>query len=198
MIVHTNMSALRRLRDSASQAAIWQALRAGVFQTFSSDHCPCRYQDDAGKTGPYARTSFRWVPNGIPGIAARLPILFSEGVSIGRISLQEFAALTATNHAKIYGLNPRKGSIIVGADADIVLRDAEKKVTLTQDLMQHGSDYTPYEGFVVTGWPVKTFLRGKLIVEDRRIVGELGAGQLLPRELPLPVKPLARNPPMPA
>ena len=73
------------LRDTASQGAIWQALRQGVFQTFSSDHCPFRYDDFAGKTGPKARTSFRWVPNGIPGVAARLPVLFSEGFSKGRI-----------------------------------------------------------------------------------------------------------------
>jgi dihydropyrimidinase len=168
-------------RDTASQAAIWQALENGVFQTFSSDHCPFRYEDDAGKTGPKARSSFRWVPNGIPGISTRLPILFSEGVSKGRISLQDFVALTSTNHAKMYGLYPRKGSIAVGADADIVLWDAARKVTLTQDLMQHGSDYTPYEGLEVTGWPVKTLLRGQVIVDDGRVIAEPGFGQFLPR-----------------
>ena len=122
----------------------------GVFQTFSSDHCPFRFDDEAGKLHPKARTSFRWVPNGIPGVAARLPILFSEGVAKGRISLSEFVALTSTNHAKMYGLYPRKGSIMIGADADIVLWDADRKVTLTQDahaarqrlhaLRGHGSD----------------------------------------------------------
>ena len=80
---------------------------------------------------PKGRTSFRWVPNGIPGVAARLPILFSEGVKKGRISLSEFVALTATNHAKMYGLYPRKGSIMVGADADIAIWDPDKKVTLS-------------------------------------------------------------------
>ncbi len=169
-------------RDRASQEAIWRGLQSGVFQTFSSDHCPFRYEDDAGKTGPRARTSFRWVPNGIPGIAARLPILFSEGVSKGRISLQEFVALTSTNHAKMYGLYPRKGSIMIGADADIAIWDPEKRVTLTQDLMQHGSDYTPYEGMAVTGWPIKTLVRGALVVEDGRVIGRLGFGQFLPRE----------------
>ncbi len=168
-------------RDTASQAAIWQALQQGVFETFSSDHCPFRFDDDAGKTGPKARTSFRWVPNGIPGLAARLPLLFSEGVSKGRISLQQFVALTATNHAKMYGLYPQKGSILVGADADIALWDPTRKVTLTQDLMQHGSDYTPYEGVEVTGWPVKTLLRGEVIVDDGKVLAKAGSGRFLKR-----------------
>ena len=141
-------------RDAESQAAVWRGLAGGTFQTFSSDHCPFRYDDAAGKTGPKARASFRAVPNGIPGVAARLPILFSEGVVKGRITLQDFVALTATNHAKLYGLYPRKGSIAIGADADIALWDPERRVTITQDLMHHGSDYTPYEGLEVTGWPV--------------------------------------------
>jgi dihydropyrimidinase len=169
-------------RDRASQEAIWRGLQAGVFQTFSSDHCPFRFDDEAGKSHPKARTSFRWVPNGIPGVAARLPILFSEGVKKGRISLQEFVALTATNHAKMYGLYPRKGSIMVGADADIAIWDADRKLTLTQDLMQHGSDYTPYEGFEVTGWPVKTLVRGVVVADEGRIVGRPGFGQFLARE----------------
>jgi dihydropyrimidinase len=169
-------------RDRASQDAIWRGLETGVFQTFSSDHCPFRYADDAGKTGPKARTSFRWVPNGIPGIAARLPILFSEGVAKGRISVQDFVALAATNHAKMYGLYPKKGSIMVGADADIVLWDASRKVTLTQELMHHGSDYTPYEGLEVTGWPVKTIVRGVVVAEDGDIIGAPGFGQFQSRE----------------
>ena len=169
-------------RDAASQEAIWRGLESGVFETFSSDHCPFRFDDDAGKTGQKARTSFRWVPNGIPGVAARLPILFSEGVVEGRISLQDFVALTATNHAKLYGLYPRKGSIMIGADADIVIWDPEKKITLTQDLMQHGSDYTPYEGLDVTGWPIKTLVRGVVVADNGRVVGARGFGQFLPRE----------------
>ena len=168
-------------RDTASQEAVWRALSGGVFQTFSSDHCPFRYADDAGKTGPKARTSFRWVPNGIPGVAARLPILFSEGVTKGRISLQDFVALSSTNHARMYGLYPRKGSIAIGADADIALWDPDKRVTLTQDVMHHGSDYTPYEGLEVTGWPVTTMVRGRTVFDDGRPVGPAGHGTFLPR-----------------
>ena len=168
-------------RETASQDAIWRGLQSGVFQTFSSDHCPFRYEDDAGKTGPKARTSFRWVPNGIPGVAARLPILFSEGVTKGRISLQEFVALTSTNHAKMYGLYPRKGSIAIGADADIALWDADKRVTISQDLMHHGSDYTPYEGIEVIGWPVTTLLRGETVFADGEASARPGSGQFIAR-----------------
>ena len=95
---------------------------------------------------PKGRTSFRWVPNGIPGVETRLPILFSEGVKKGRINLNEFVALTATNHAKTYGLYPKKGTIAVGSDADIAIWDPERKVTISQTLLHDGSDYTPYEG----------------------------------------------------
>ena len=168
-------------RDAESQAAVWRGLAGGTFQTFSSDHCPFRYDDAAGKTGPKARASFRAVPNGIPGVAARLPILFSEGVVKGRITLQDFVALTATNHAKLYGLYPRKGSIAIGADADIALWDPERRVTITQDLMHHGSDYTPYEGLEVTGWPVTTMVRGRVVFDGGRVVAEAGYGAFLPR-----------------
>jgi dihydropyrimidinase len=168
-------------RDEASQEACWEGLRTGVFSVFSSDHCPFRY-DDHGKLTPKARTSFHWVPNGIPGIAARLPILFSEGVVKGRIDLNRFVALTSTNHAKTYGLYPRKGTIAVGADADIVIWDPSKQVMITHDLLRDGSDYTPYEGLEVTGWPVLTMVRGRTVVRDGALVGEKGYGTYLSRD----------------
>ena len=126
-------------RDAASQQACWAGLQQHVFSLFSSDHCPFRY-DDSGKLTPKGRTSFRWVPNGIPGVETRLPILFSEGVKKGRISLNEFVAFTATNHAKTYGLYPKKGTIAVGSDADIAIWDPERKETISQKLLHHGSD----------------------------------------------------------
>src|SRR6185312_7349488 len=132
-------------RDTASQQACWEGLQQGVFSLFSSDHCPFRYDDPHGKLHPRGRTSFRWVPNGIPGVETRLPILFSEGVGKGRISLHEFVALTATNHARTYGLYPTKGTIAVGSDADIAIWDPQRRVTISQHLLHHGSDYTPYE-----------------------------------------------------
>jgi dihydropyrimidinase len=170
-------------RDEVSWEAIWEGIRTGVFQTFSSDHCPFFYEGETGKLHPKARTSFRWVPNGIPGIETRMPLLYSKGVVEGRITLNEFVALTSTNHAKIYGLYPRKGSIAPGFDADIVLWDPQRKETIRQELMHHGADYTPYEGITVTGWPVATILRGKLVAEEGRILGEPGDGVFLKREL---------------
>jgi dihydropyrimidinase len=170
-------------RDAASQAAIWEGLQQGVFQTFSSDHCPFRYESTAGKLTPKGKTSFRWVPNGIPGIETRLPILFSEGVSAGRISLNRFVELTSTNHAKMYGLYPRKGSIGVGFDADITLWDRYRRETIRQENLHHGSDYTPWEGLEVTGWPVMTIARGEIVARDGVIVGKKGAGKILERDI---------------
>ncbi|MBO0752699.1 MAG: dihydropyrimidinase [Bradyrhizobiaceae bacterium] len=170
-------------RDKASWAAIWEGIRGGVFQTFSSDHCPFMYASTDGKLSPKARTSFRWVPNGIPGVETRLQILFTRGVVEGRITVNDFVALTSTNHAKMYGLYPRKGSIAPGFDADIVLWDPNRKETIRQELLHHGADYTPYEGMVVTGWPVATFLRGRLVMERGRIVGAKGDGAFLQRKL---------------
>ena len=169
-------------RDKASQAACWQGLQQGIFSLFSSDHCPFRYDDPQGKMIPKGKTSFRWVPNGIPGVETRLPILFSEGVSKGRISLNEFVALTSTNHAKTYGLYPRKGTIAVGADADIALWDPKRKETISQKLMHGGSDYTPYEGIAVTGWPVSTMVRGNFVVRDGKLTGKPGGGDYISRE----------------
>src|SRR5215217_257482 len=169
-------------RDEASQQACWEGLRTGVFSVFSSDHCPFRYDDPRGKLTPKARTSFRWVPNGIPGIAIRLPILFSEGVVKGRIDLNRFVALTSTNHAKTYGLYPRKGTIAIGSDADIAIWDPERTVTITHGLLHDGSDYTPYEGLEVTGWPVLTMVRGRTIMREGELVGEKGYGAYLSRE----------------
>ncbi len=116
------------------------------------------------------KKSFRWISNGILGVETRLPILFSEDVKKGRIDLQRFVALTVTNHAKFYGLYPKKGTIAVGSDADIALWDPEKKVTISQVGLHHGVDYTPYEGFEVTGWPVRTMVRGRTVVNDGEMV----------------------------
>ncbi len=169
-------------RDKASQQACWEGMEQGIFSLFSSDHCPFKYDDPHGKLLPKGKTSFRWVPNGIPGVETRLPILFSEGVGKGRITLNEFVALTSTNHAKTYGLYPKKGTIAVGSDADIALWDPNRAVTISQNLMHGGCDYTPYEGIKVKGWPVSTMLRGKFVVRDGKLAGKPGDGAYVPRE----------------
>ena len=123
-----------------------------------------------------------WVPNGIPGVETRLPILFSEGVSKGRIDLNKFVAITSTNHAKMYGLYPRKGTISVGADADIAIWDANREVTISQNILNHGADYTPYEGMKVIGWPETTIVRGKCVVRNGQLSGKPGDGIYLGRD----------------
>jgi dihydropyrimidinase len=170
-------------RDHASQDACWEGLQQGIFSVFSSDHCPFRFADEAGKQAPKGRSSFRWIPNGIPGIETRLPILFSEGVVRGRITLQQFVALTATNHAKIYGLT-NKGSITVGNDADIAIWDPTLTKPIKQANLHHGADYTPYEDLAITGWPTSLLVRGRFVVRDGDLVSGKGTGQHLSRAKP--------------
>ena len=169
-------------RDAESQEACWDGLERGVFDLFSSDHCPFRYDDPAGKRNPKGMTSFRHIPNGIPGVELRLPILFSEGVNKGRIDLPRFVALTATNQAKTYGLYPRKGTIAIGADADIAIWDPAMTRTVRHAEMHDGADYTPYEGMELTGWPTIVVLGGKLMVSDGALVGRKGDGRYRSRD----------------
>jgi dihydropyrimidinase len=156
-------------------------VKRGVLDGISSDHCGYSYEGSAGKAQYGRDATFRDIPNGIPGIAARLPIVFSEGVSKGRITASEFVALTATNPARLFGLAPRKGTIAVGAAADLALWDPAKRVTITNALMQHAIDYTPYEGMEVTGWPVATLRRGEVVMQDGRVQAEERSGRFLPR-----------------
>ena len=169
-------------RDLESQQAIWDGLIDGTFDIFSSDHCPFRFKDSKGKDRPGARTSFKWVPNGIPGVETRLPILFSEGVSKNRISLERFVELTSTNPAKMYGLYPQKGSIRVGSDADITIWDPNKKNKIQQINLSHGSDYTPYEGLDITGWPIQTWLRGNKIYDQNEFIVNKNLGKYISRD----------------
>jgi dihydropyrimidinase len=156
-------------------------IRRGTLDVVSSDHCGFSMGNEKGKAANGRDAVFRDIPNGIPGLAARLPILFSEGVSKGRISLDHFVRLTATNPARLMGLAPRKGAIAIGADADLALWDPKKRVTITNALMQHAIDYTPYEGLEVTGWPVATVRRGEVVMRDGVVQAEPGTGRFLAR-----------------
>ncbi len=115
------------------------------------------------------------------GIETRLPLLFSEGVMKGRIDLSRFVALSATNAAKIYGLYPRKGTLAIGADADIAIWDPKREVTITKSILHDRTDYTPYEGMKVAGWPVTTLSRGEAVWDGGKVLGRPGRGQFLAR-----------------
>jgi dihydropyrimidinase len=171
-------------RDQANQQAVWDALRNGTFSIFSSDHAPFRYDDAQGKKPGGKEQPFHYIPNGIPGLETRLPLLFSGGVASGRIDLHQFVALTATNPAKMYGLYPRKGSIVVGGDADIVLWDPQREVVIDNAQLHHAVDYTPYQGRTVRGWPVLTLSRGQVVSREQRFTGAQGQGQFLPCGIP--------------
>jgi dihydropyrimidinase len=179
-------------RDEATQELIWQGLCGGVFQVFSSDHAPYRF-DETGKLAKGSDPSFKEVANGVPGIEVRMPLLYSEGVGKGRLDLQQFVALTATNAAKLYGLFPRKGTIAVGADADIAIWDPDLEVTIGTDVLHDNVGYTPYEGRRVTGWPVMVINRGRIVVEDGELKVDRGSGEFLPCEAPDAARPLGRS-----
>src|SRR6266699_1477401 len=166
-------------RDHAAQEAVWTGLRNGTFQVFSSDHAPYRF-DASGKLPHGDRTTFKEIANGVPGIELRLPLLFSEGVQQGRLDLNTFVALTATNHAKLYGLYPRKGTIAVGSDADVAIWDPQRETTVTADMLHDNVGYTPYEGRRLRGWPVTVISRGRIGVDDDKLLAARGSGAFLP------------------
>jgi dihydropyrimidinase len=171
-------------RDAGDAEGLWRAIRAGTLDIISSDHCGYSFEGPHGKAIHGEDTDFTRIPNGIPGLAARLAITFSEGVSKGRIDINRFVALTATTPAKRFGLYPRKGSIAPGFDADLTIWDPSARVTLTNALMQHAIDYTPYEGLEVTGWPVMTIARGAVVMDGGRVTAERGRGRFLAAERP--------------
>jgi len=173
-------------RDAASQQAVWQGLTDGTLQLYSSDHAPYRY-DASGKLPKGDQTTFKDVANGVPGLEVRMPLLFSEGVLAGRISIERFVALTATNHARTYGLYPRKGTIAVGADADLAIWNPEREVTISTRMLHDNVGYTPYEGKTVRGWPEVVVSRGRVAVEDGELKVERGSGRFLQRGTPEPV-----------
>lgn len=181
-------------RDEASQAAVWTGIENGTFQVFSSDHAPFRYEDPEGKKVLGESASFKYVPNGVPGLETRLPLLYSAGVNGGRIDINRFVALAATNAARIYGLYPRKGTIAVGSDADLALWDPAREVTIHNADLHHAVDYTPYEGMAVKGWPVLTLASGRVVWRDGELLAQPGMGEFLPCGRPPVARPRAMGP----
>lgn len=164
------------LRNVENQTPLWQALAGNDLQTVATDHCPFFFkgQKDLGID------TFLKIPGGLPGVEARLALVYSFGVGRGLLSLNRWVEVCCTNPARLFGLHPRKGTLMPGSDADIVLFDPEKQLQLTHATLHEHTDYTPYEGMQLCGWPVKTFKAGRLLCEDGNFVGGKGGGKFLP------------------
>lgn len=179
------------MRTEKDNARLWKGLHDGLLQTVGTDHCPFFFDGTQpivyeGKEIAFAgkelgRDDFTKIPNGLPGIQDRLPILWTQGVGSGKISANRFVELTSTNPARIFGLYPRKGALLVGSDADIVIWDPEKIVKYGVAKSHQRTDYNLYEGWELKGYPEKVFLRGKLIVDGDEWKGKRGDGIFLKR-----------------
>jgi dihydropyrimidinase len=179
-------------RDASNQPVIWQGLADGTFTVFSSDHAPFRYDAPEGKKPLGREVAFRHIPNGIPGLETRLPLLYSEGVLGGRITLQKFVELTSTNPSKAYGLHPRKGTIAIGSDADLVVWGEGERVLRNENL-HHAVDYSPYEGMTLAAWPVLTLAAGDVVWDGADFRPRAGRGRFL-RCGPPTLQPTRREP----
>jgi dihydropyrimidinase len=185
------------VRSAADNARLWQGLAEGTLQVLATDHCPFFYDGTrpiqyegqavaiAGKE--LGRDDFTKIPNGLPGLADRLPVLWTQAVRAGRLTPNQFVALNCTNPARIFGLYPRKGTLMPGADADLVVWDPEKRVRYGAAVAHHRTDYNLYEGWDLVGYPEKVWLRGQLIVDGERWLGRAGMGRFLRRSAGAPV-----------
>src|SRR5512145_1187891 len=180
------------MRTAQDNARLWEGLSEGILQTIGTDHCPFFFDgtqpivyeggEIAIRGKELGRDDFTKIPNGLPGIQDRMPILWTYGVRAGKITANQFVAYNSTNPAKIFGLYPRKGALVPGADADIVIWDPEKRVKYGVAMSHQRTDYNLYEGWELTGYPEKVFLRGRLIVDGDAWIGKAGDGQFLKRE----------------
>jgi dihydropyrimidinase len=185
------------MRTAQDNTRLWQGLRDGEIQVVGTDHCaffydgrqPITYEGQQvcipGKE--LGEHDFTLIPNGLPGVGDRLPVMWTRGVVQGRITPNQFVALNCTNPAKIFGLYPQKGALLPGADADIVIWDPNIQVTYGVAHAQHRTDYNLYEGWELTGYPEKVFLRGNLLVDRQQWMGRPGMGQFLRRKPFAPV-----------
>lgn len=168
------------LRDRTTQQALWQGLRTGVLDLYSSDHAP--YRNDASGKLADGGGDFRTIANGMPGIEMRLPLLFSEGYLKGRITLPQFVQFSAANAARLFGLHPRKGSLAIGADADLAIWDPGARWTARHAEMHDAMDYSPFEGMELAGRPVITIQRGRVVTRGGALAASPGDGQFLARD----------------
>jgi dihydropyrimidinase len=165
------------LREKGDADFLWKGLASGDLHVVSTDHCPFNFvgQKDMG------RDDFSKIPSGMPGVETRLPLIYHFGVNEGRFSINRFVELVSTNPARLFGLAPQKGTISIGADADLVIFDPQKEVRLSLENLHMNVDYSPYDQITVKGYPVLVMQRGKVIVKDGQFVGQVGAGQFLKR-----------------
>ena len=180
------------MRTEQDNARLWEGLSEGILQTIGTDHCPFFYDgsrpivyEGSGIAIPgkeLGKSDFTKIPNGLPGVGDRLPVLWTCGVRAGKITASQFVAYNSTNPAKIFGLYPRKGALLPGSDADILIWDPEKKVKYGVAHAHQRTDYNLYEGWELVGYPEKVFLRGNIIVDGKRWLGKAGMGQFLKRE----------------
>jgi dihydropyrimidinase len=185
------------IRTRLDNERLWKGISDRTLQVIGTDHCPFFY--DGTKPILYegkpiaipgkelGANDFTKIPNGLPAVGDRLPILWTFGVQAGRMSPNQFVALTSTNPAKIFGLYPQKGSLLPGADADIVIWDPNIQLTYGVAYAQHRTDYNLFEGWELTGYPDQVYLRGNLIVDKGKWYGRAGMGKYLYRQPGAPV-----------
>ncbi len=166
------------LRDRSNNERLWEGIADGSIQTVATDHCPFDIKLKKAMGGE----NFTRCPNGAPGVETRIALMYSEGVEKGRIGVNRFVDVVSTAPAKLFGLYPKKGSISVGADADLMVIDPEREVTISYKDLHENVDYTPYEGMRVKGYPVMTISRGEVIVEEGVFMGQRGRGRFLRRK----------------
>ena len=164
-------------RAKENQERLWHAVSTDILSVISTDHCPFRWADQKS----LGKGDFSKIPNGGPGLEDRLVMVHEFGVRKGRFGLNRMVELLATHPAKFFGLYPRKGTIAVGSDADIVVFDPDKRVTLSAERSHSRVDYNLYEGTAVTGAPEIVLLRGKVVVENDELVGQPGDGRFVKR-----------------
>lgn len=185
------------MRTEADNARLWQGVVDGTLQVIATDHCPFFYdgahpilyegQPVAIPGKELGRDDFTLIPNGLPAVGDRLPVLWTTGVQAGKISANQFVALTCTNPARIFGLYPRKGCLQPGSDADIAIWDPQRRLTYGVAYAQHRTDYNLFEGWQLTGFPETVLLRGQVIVDRGEWLGRPGQGHFIPRSPGAPI-----------
>ena len=166
------------IREKYHQEKLWEGIRKGYIQTVATDHCSFNFSEQK----LMGKDDFRKCPNGLPGVETRVALMFSEGVSKGRIDINKFVEVVSTNPAKLFGIYPQKGCIAAGSDADLVVIDPKIRKKITKGELHENTDYTPFEKIEIIGCPVMTISRGEIIVKDNKFIGQKGRGKFLKRK----------------